>query len=388
MESEERFSGFIWPNHHTADSSDLDFLKEALAERDWSHSKLSSRFEIEFAEYVGVKHAMMVPSGTFAIHLALVSLGIQNGDEVILPGITWPSVVYAIISTGGVPVTVDIDPDTLCMNPDAVRQSIGPRTFAILATHLFGSQASMSEISALAQEFGLHVVEDAAQALGSAQAGRMCGAWGDIGAFSLNDRKLLACGEGGVIVTDDDFLIRDLRQQQLILPERGENVRSTPGTFKVSEFQAAVALGQLAKLEGRLANMKLSAEILRNFIDKSPNCKIQKIPDGTTSQSFYNFCVLYRGKESIFKIRDDLSLKLNVNIGGPYLPISEITDFESSVRKIEDRSLKNIKKRHDNCLKAYNETCIRIPHSVLLARDDVVERFGEVIYKYFEGLSK
>ena len=375
-----------WPNHHAWDNFDIELLELALNERDWSHSRLACRFEAEFAAFIGVRHAMMVPSGTFAVQLALVSLGIKPGHEVIVPGITWPSVIYAILATGGVPVTVDINPNSLCMDPVLVEGAIGPKTFAILATHLFGSQADMGELSEIADRNNLFIVEDAAQTVGSSQSNKRCGAWGTIGAFSLNDRKLLACGEGGVIVTDDDALIHDLRQQQLILPERGETVRATPGTFKVSEFQAAIAIAQLAKLERRLNTIRKNVEILERYVRDIPNCIVQERPTSCTEQSYYNFCLLYDGKGSVQAIRQNLSRALKINVSAPYLPISDISDFDGSRQPVPKQSILNIKRRHKNCMDAYNNRAIRLPHNVLLAEEDVMHKVGTILSLHLSEL--
>jgi len=372
-----------WPDHHASGDREMELLARALAEPDWSHSNLSNEFEKKFADYIGSRHALLVPSGTMAVYLSLVALGIKEGQEVVIPGITWPSVVYAIIKAGGIPVTVDINRDTLCMDPTSIRSSITSNTFAILATHIFGSQCDMVVLSQIAEEYEVKLVEDAAQSLGGDQAERRCGAWGVTGAFSLNDRKILACGEGGVIVTDNSEVFEELRKLQLIQPVRDGRPRSLPGTYKVSEFQAAVAIAQLERLDAKLQRMAKSADTLTSIIASCEGVSVQNKPVTVGVQSYYNYCILYRGPFDVDHLRVELSRKLNLKVSAPYRPISDITDLDPSFRKLPTRAIMGLRTIHQHCQEAYFRTCIRLPNFSLLATQDEVEEMGRVILDVF-----
>jgi dTDP-4-amino-4,6-dideoxygalactose transaminase len=169
-------------------------------------------FEREFAAYCGTAHGIGVSSGTAALHLALLAADVGPGDEVITTPFTFVATVSAIEYAGARPVLVDIEPDTFCIDPDAVAAAITPRTKAIVPVHLFGQPADMDPILALARRHGLRVIEDAAQAHGAEYRGTRVGSLGDLACFSFYPAKNLgAVGEGGMVVTADDALARRLR---------------------------------------------------------------------------------------------------------------------------------------------------------------------------------
>lgn len=169
-------------------------------------------FEGAFAEYCGARHCVGVNSGTTALHLALLAAGIQPGDEVITVASTFIATTAAIRYAGAIPVFVDVDPDTWCMDPDAIAAAVTPRTKAVMPVHLHGRVADMTRINAIAADHELTVIEDAAQAHGAEHAGRRAGSFGRAAGFSFYPGKNLgAYGEGGATVTDDDALAHRLR---------------------------------------------------------------------------------------------------------------------------------------------------------------------------------
>ena len=159
------------------------------------------RFEQAFADHVGVRHAIATSSCTGALHMGMAALGIGPGDEVILADTNWVASVAPVMYLGAQPVLVDVLPDTWCLDPQAVRAAISPRTKAIIAVHLYGNLCHMDELLALGQEFGILVIEDAAEAMGSVYHGRRAGAMGAFGAFSFHGSKTMTTGEGGMVVT-------------------------------------------------------------------------------------------------------------------------------------------------------------------------------------------
>lgn len=363
-----------WPNPHSTDFTERRFLDSALESPDWSHTEFCSEFEKQFSRFVGSKHAMLVPSGTAAVYLALVASGLRSGQEVILPGITWPSVVYAIVKAGGIPKTIDISEKSLCIEPNKIGQAITEKTFGVLATHLFGSQCDMDAINAQARKHDITVIEDAAQSIGSVQNSKHCGTWGKVGAFSLNDRKVLACGEGGCIVTDDDQIYEELKRLQLIQPERESVPFALPGTYKVSEFQAAVALGQLEKLEAKLKLIAKRAQFLENEITALSDgvLAVQERPNSVDVQSFYSFAVNVVRKLDISLFRNELSKKINLKVSAPYKPLSEISDLVPSRNNLRPLVLENLGIQQKNCHTAYGQTCFRLPYHALLEEEDVL----------------
>ncbi|MCZ0209700.1 DegT/DnrJ/EryC1/StrS family aminotransferase [Streptomyces achromogenes] len=228
--------------------------------------------EREWAERVGTRHCVMVSNGTAALSVALGALGIEPGDEVIVPALSFIASAVAPLHILAVPVFVDIDPRTYNLVPHLVEAAITPRTRAIVVVHLHGLPVDMDEIRAIADKHGLAVVEDAAQAHGAVYRGRTVGSLGAVNTFSLNVSKNLAtCGEGGLITTDDDGIARRaamLRQFGEVATKKAE--RSYVGhllgfNHKPNAIQAAFTRSQLERFD---EEAKLRDENVRRFLDR------------------------------------------------------------------------------------------------------------------------
>jgi perosamine synthetase len=183
------------------------YLLECL-DSTWISSKgrFIGEFEHRFSDFVGVRHAATVCNGTVALHLALVSLGIGPGDEVIVPTLTYIASVNAITYTGATPVFVDSLADTWQMDPHDVRRKISPKTRAIMAVHLYGHPCDMDALRSIARESGVYLIEDCAEAIGTLYRGQHVGTFGDVGTFSFFGNKTITTGEGGMVVTNDETL--------------------------------------------------------------------------------------------------------------------------------------------------------------------------------------
>jgi dTDP-4-amino-4,6-dideoxygalactose transaminase len=207
----------------------------------------AAELERRFAEYVGARHALAVSSGTAAMHLTLVGLGIGAGDEVITTPITWPATANVIVHAGATPVFADVRDDTLNIDPDRVAELVTPRTKAIMPVHLYGQPADLDPIRAL----GLPVVEDAAHAAESEYRGRKIGGISEATCFSLYATKSIAAGEGGIVTTNDDALAESIRA--LTIMRRGHASLydiAVPGyKANLSDVLAAIALCQLDKVD-------------------------------------------------------------------------------------------------------------------------------------------
>jgi dTDP-4-amino-4,6-dideoxygalactose transaminase len=232
-----------------------------------------AEFEQKLAETVGAAHGVAVTSCTTALHLIFVALGIGPGDEVVCPSFSFIASCNAIVHAGGTPVFVDIDERTFNLDPTAVERAIGPRTRAILAVHQIGMPAAMDELSAIARSHNLHLVEDAACAMGSTYQDRRIGkSFGIATAFSFHPRKILTTGEGGMITTESAELaarLRRLRHHGMSLTDldrhrsKDHYVREVYGevgfNFRMTDLQAAVGLVQLGRLDTMLARRRQQA---------------------------------------------------------------------------------------------------------------------------------
>lgn len=211
-------------------------------------------FEKRWADYLGVRHAITTSSGTTALHLALVTLGIRAGDEVIVPDFTMIATVCAVLYTGATPIFVDCEPETYTIDPALIAGAITAQTKAILPVHIYGHSADMDPILALATTHGLFVIEDAAEAHGATYKSRFCGSLGDIGCFSFYGNKIITTGEGGMLVTDDDSLAVRARSFKDMAHSPGHRFRHDElgFSYRMSSLSAACGVGQLEHIEAFL----------------------------------------------------------------------------------------------------------------------------------------
>jgi perosamine synthetase len=213
------------------------------------------RFERAFAEYCGAEYAVSCCNGTVALHLCLLGLEIGPGDEVLVPSLTYVASANAVRYCGAEPVFVDSDRQTWNIDPADVRRKLGPRVKAILPVHLYGKPAAMDELTRIGEEHGLRIVEDAAEATGARLNGRMVGALAEVAAFSFFGNKIITCGEGGMIVTDDHDLAQRIRQLkgQGQDPERRYWFPVVGYNYRMTNIQAAIGLAQLERIADHLA---------------------------------------------------------------------------------------------------------------------------------------
>ena len=227
-------------------------------------------FEQEFAPLVADRHCVAVNSGTSALHLALLAMGIRRGDEVLVPSFTFAASANSIAIIGAVPVFVDIDPDTFCMDPAAAEAAITDRTRAVMPVHLYGHPAAMGPIMAMATRHDLLVIEDAAQAHGASLDGTPVGAFGAMAAFSFYPTKNMTSGEGGMVTTGCDHLARSvqvLRNQGMEKRYANERVGLNN---RMTDLHAAIGRVQLGKLDAwtkaRQANAAFFDEALEGVV--------------------------------------------------------------------------------------------------------------------------
>jgi dTDP-4-amino-4,6-dideoxygalactose transaminase len=240
--------------------------------------------EQEFAAFVGTKHALAVNSGTTALWISMKSLGIGEGDEVIVPAYTYVATYTAVLFTGATPILAEVD-DTLNLDPDDVESRITPRTKAIVPVHMLGNPARLDRLMPLAEARDLIVIEDCAQAAGARYRGRSVGSYGRMGGFSLNFFKTFTAGDGGLIATDDPVLYEKAfgYHDQGHRPLRtGVEVgrREIIGlNCRINELTGAVALAQLRKLDGITSTLRSKKNKLKNMLADLPHVTFRTITD-------------------------------------------------------------------------------------------------------------
>ncbi len=252
---------------------DIRAVSDVLRSRWLVQGKNVEAFEADLALYLEVRHAVAVSSGTAALHLALLAMGISPGDEVILPALTFPATANVVELTGARSVLVDIDPQTFNIDPEKIEERITSRTKAIMPVHLAGQPAEMKSILALARRHGIPVLEDAAGALGAQYGKKKCGSMGRVGCFSFHPRKVITTGEGGLIATSR----KDLAEKARCLRNHGQKLHRGRRAFhmagfnyRMTEMAAAMGRVQLSGIENLLAGNTERAETYRRLLSDFP----------------------------------------------------------------------------------------------------------------------
>ncbi|MDA3786940.1 MAG: DegT/DnrJ/EryC1/StrS family aminotransferase [Desulfobacula sp.] len=224
-------------------------VREVLLSGEYVSGLKVEAFEKAFADYIGTKYAVAVSNGTSALFISLETMGVGQGDEVIVPPLTFFATISSILYLGAIPVFADIDADDLCLSWESVKEKISPRTKAILPVHLFGAPAKMNQLTTIAREKNIPILEDCAQAHGSEYKKRKVGSIGKAGAFSFFATKHMTTGEGGMITTNDP----DIANQAKIIRNHGMSGRDGHIRLgfnnRMTEIQAAIGLVQLGKLD-------------------------------------------------------------------------------------------------------------------------------------------
>ena len=229
-----------------------ELVLEAL-DSGWVSSigKYIDEFEANFARYCGTEYALAVSNGTTGLHLALAALGLQPGDEVIIPDLTFVATANAVAYTGATPVLADIDPDTLCIDPASVKSLISARTKAIIPVHLYGHPADMDALTEIADAHGVDIIEDAAEAHGAEYKGRRVGGLAKCGVFSFYGNKVITTGEGGMLTTNDrEFHARAKRlRDHAMSPQRRYFHEERGFNYRITNLQAALGVAQLERID-------------------------------------------------------------------------------------------------------------------------------------------
>jgi perosamine synthetase len=257
-----------------------------------SIGKYIDEFETAFARYCGTDYALTVSNGTTGLHLALATLGLGPGDEVIIPDLTFVATANAVAYTGATPVLADVDPDTLCIDPASVESLITARTKVIMPVHLYGHPADMDALTAIAKAHDLAIIEDAAEAHGAEYRGRRVGGLSQCGVFSFYGNKVVTTGEGGMLTTSDPAFYRRAKrlrdhamsaERRYFHDERGFNYRMT-------NLQAALGVAQMERID---VFLKRRAEIMawyRSAIPCSESVRLNRVKNWARS-AFWMVCL-------------------------------------------------------------------------------------------------
>lgn len=278
----------------------------------WISSKghFIGKFEEEFARYIGVQHGIATSSGTTALHLALVALGIGPGDEVIIPDLTFASAANAIIYTGARPVLVDVHPDYWCLDPKKIEGNMTSKTKAIIVVHLYGHPCNMNLINKVAQKQGIYTVEDCAEAHGTEYKGRKVGIFGDVSCFSFYGNKIITTGEGGMCLTNDNELSEKMRilRDHGMVPEKRYWHELIGFNYRMTNMQAAVGIAQLKKLDKFIKRRREIAKVYNELLEDVKGLTLP--PEMPWAKNVYWLYSMLVDKRTYGVNRDKLAEKL------------------------------------------------------------------------------
>lgn len=339
------------------DHRERDYINEVLDSgfTCGTSGSMNTRLEQAFAGRMGRRFAIACANGTVSLHMALWSLGVGYGDEVIVTPLTVISCMNAILYCNAVPVFADVDPETFLIDPEDIRRKITPRTRAIMAVHLYGQVCDMTEIMKIAREYDLYVVEDCAQCVLGTHQGRIGGSIGHIGSWSFEHSKHLSIGDGGIVALDDEELADRVRrfscQGFKTATARDGKIRigrdifqnpeftrhdSFGWNYRLPEVAAAMGLGQVEKADWLVGLRRRSAEYYRAAIDGCSWLLPQRTPKGDVN-SYYTFAVRL--------LRDDISWEdfrsryIEFNGGGSVYAAWKLLYEEGSIADVRERVL-------------------------------------------------
>ncbi len=263
--------------------NELEYVTKAVS-TGWisSSGQYVNEFEQKFAEYCGCKYGVAVCNGTIALHLALVSLGIGKGDEVIVPTFTMIASAFAVCYTGAMPVFVDADKETFNIDIKKIEEKITSRTKAIMPVHIFGKMCDMDAITALARKYHLYIIEDAAEAHGAEYKGKKAGSFSDIAAFSFFANKNITTGEGGMVVTNDEQIYQRAKYfKNVCFPMSGGRNYTHDDigfNYRMSNVVAAIGLAQVEKANEYREMRIRNHQYYREQLQQIPGIIMQSLP--------------------------------------------------------------------------------------------------------------
>lgn len=331
------------------------------------------RFERLFREHLGSRYAIATSSGTGALHMGMAGLGIGPGDEIILGDINWIASAAPVVHLGATPVLVDVLPDSWCLDPAAVEAAITPRTKAILAVHLYGNLCDMNALTDIARRHDIHLIEDAAEAIGSSWHGRRAGSMGTFGAFSFHGTKTITTGEGGIFVTDDESLyerVLTLSNHGRARDEKRQFWAERIGfKYKMSNLQAAVGCAQIERIDDLVAAKRRVFEQYHEILRALP-LSMNPEPTGTCNGYWMPTIVIDNGVP--FNREALLAAFKADNIDGRvfFWPLSTLPSFDARPENIVSHSL--------------SRRALNLPSYHDLSNEDIA-RVARVVAGYVKG---
>ena len=334
------------------------------------------RFARLFRDYLGVAHCVPVDHGSSALVIALESLGLNYGDIVLVPALTWVATASAVLRAGLVPVLTDVSPETACVDADGLDLDIDPR--AVIVVHWSAVMADVPAITAAVDRRGITVIEDAAQAHGAQWLGRHAGTIGQLGCFSMQHGKVLTCGEGGAVVTDDEHMagvLQELRadsrryRQDQARPgelELTETATVMGANFSLDEFSAALLCAQLSTLDAQHEIRNRNYRLLNDLLGDVPGVRLLRPLPQQTRMSIYEAPIVFDSLPA-GRSNHDVARALTAELGVRFYPPREPLDRTRLLQPSTKPALTSLARRFDELHRGR-----RYPHAQRLAEHAVL----------------
>ncbi len=381
----------IWPHY---DEAEERALKQVLESRIWWRTPGTKTLEFEqaFAKFHGARHGIAVTNGTAALEVTMAGLGIGAGDEVVLPDFTFVATASAVLFANALPVPVDVDPGTYCINPDLVEEAITPRTKAVIAVHMGGHPADLDRLKKITDRKKLALIEDSSHAHASEWKGKRIATFGVAGTFSFQSSKLMTAGEGGIIISNDEKFERQARSVHDCGRMPGEWFYSHfiyGSNYRLSEWQGAVLQAQLGRLDEQTKVRHRNARLLDRLIGTIPGITPQKFDERCTRNGQYAY-IFHVNKKEFARIATERFIAAMNAEGIPnqasYPPLHQLHMFRNGEyrKRLCGKQAKErhafLKRRYPATQKAAWET-VWIPQPALLGDEEDVQEIAASLSK-------
>lgn len=401
-----------WPCWPLVEQQDVERVTAVVTSGVWGYNgPQERRFAREFANFIGTDYAIPVANDTVSLQTALEALGIGYGDEVIVPGLTWQATASVCLDVNAIPILVDVEPDSWCIDPQRIEDAITERSKAVIIVHLYGSNPRMEAILDIVKRHQLFLIEDCAHQHGTIINGKKVGAWGDIGSFSFQQSKVLTAGEGGAVTTNNRALAQKLdalrncgRKPRSLISEAAPVEQSNDGfyqdvgnfihsgNFRLTEFQAALLSCQLARLDAQLHTRDENAQYLNQRLAEIPGITPMRRDPGVSLQSYFNLAFRYDAQHfrhlPVQTFRQALVAELGCSVEPCYEPLNECQLYRPLTKaryKLNPEYIVSIDPARFSlpvCKRAYACESVNLHHRVLLATradmDEIVKAIRKI----------
>jgi len=386
-----------WP---VTGRQELIWMEQVVRSGKWSWlGPHEMAFCKEYAKFIGSKYCVCLANGTVTIQCALQAVGVKPGDEAIVPGLTWVATAQAALDVGANVVLVDIDPETLCIDPAAIEKAITRKTKAIIPVHLYGCMCDMDAIMKIARKHKLKIVEDVAHQHGSRWRNRGAGAIGDAGSFSFQQSKPLTCGEGGAVTCNDKAVYETVfALKQVGWGPDGKPANRYGHNYRITEMQAVLLRGGLRRLTRQTELRDENAQYLAAGLQKigGPLRAARRDPR-VTRQAYYAMTFVFDPSQAGGVTRQEYTKALaaeHCSLGGTYSPVyaSPLLNLYDATSPIPFRDRKTIQNyrtlKLPNVEKAVNETALVMSHTRLLGTRGYMRQLVQAIAKVNDHLGE